>query len=210
MSTFYTGNSGRSTGPHLDFRVWSHETGGYVDPRPFTSYVSSGGAGVDQWTMTSPYGADRGSYIHQGIDYATEMGTPIEIQGGRYLTTFDDSGGGGITSQYEIVHSDGKKYDILLMHGNDQNSVLSQSAVTDGVSLANGSGPTPSAQPTSDETDGAGGTQSDRPGALERVKNYQEMSKAELDSAYDTMRAEDPVKAGKEGLAMHRAYFNKK
>ena len=81
MATFFTGNSGRSTGPHLDFRVYSHATGGYVDPSPFSSYVRSGEGGLNQFTQTSPYGADRGSYIHQGIDYATEMGTPIEVDG---------------------------------------------------------------------------------------------------------------------------------
>ena len=71
MASFYTGNTGRSTGPHLDFRVYDVEGGGYIDPTPFSKYLSSGGKGLDQFTMTSPYGADRGSYIHKGVDYAT-------------------------------------------------------------------------------------------------------------------------------------------
>ena len=50
----------------------------------------------------------------------------------------------------------------------------------------------------------------ERSEAVERAKNYKEMSKSELDSAYDKMRNEDPVKAAKEGMAMHRAYFGKK
>lgn len=132
--TFYTGNTGRSTGPHLDFRVWSHRTGGYINPAAFTSYVRSGDKSLDQFRITSPYGAHRGSYIHKGIDYATAVGTPITVPNGRYLTTFNDRRG-GITNQYEIIHN-GRKYDILLMHGNSyQNSVLSYGAVTNGVSL---------------------------------------------------------------------------
>jgi len=201
MSTFYTGNTGRSTGPHLDFRVWSHETGGYVDPSSFRGLVSSGGQGVDQFPQTSPYGEDRGSYIHQGIDYGTEIGTPIEVQGGRYLTTFDDSDGGGITSQYEITR-DGKKFDVLLMHGNADNSVLSQGAVTDGVSLLNGS-PTPPASPA------AADPTPERVEAVERTKAYKDMNKSEINTEYDSLRKSDPVKAASEGLAMHRAYFNK-
>ena len=193
MATFYTGNTGRSTGPHLDFRVWSHETGGYIDPTDFTSYVTSGDGGLGQFTQTSPYGADRGSYIHKGIDYATEIGTPINVDG-RYLTTWNDKGGGGITSQYEIER-DGKKYDILLMHGNDRNKILSQSAVTDGVSLFDGT-PT-NTTPTTPQQE-----------AVERVQNYANMSKAELDAAYDGMR-NDPAKARIEGMKMHKAFFNK-
>lgn len=121
MAVFYTGNTGRSTGPHLDFRVWDVEKGGYVDPTRFTSALTSGGKGINQFTMTSPYGADRGSYIHEGVDYATEIGTPIEVKG-EYLGTFND-GRGGITSQYAHKGDDGRFYDLLLMHGSDDNAV---------------------------------------------------------------------------------------
>ena len=198
MATFFTGNSGRSTGPHLDFRVYSHSAGGYVDPSPFTSYVRSGKGGLDQFRQTSPYGADRGSYIHQGIDYATEMGTPIEVDG-RYLTTWNDKGGGGITSQYEIDH-DGGKYDILLMHGNDQNKILSDAAVTDGVSLGSSSYTPPETpqRPTDSQVE-----------AKTRAQEYSKMSKADMNAAYDKLRAEDPAKAATEGMKMHKAYFKK-
>ena len=200
MATFYTGNTGRSTGPHLDFRVWSHKTGGYVDPTGFSSYVTSGDGGLDQFTQTSPYGADRGSYIHQGVDYATEVGTPINVNG-KYLTTWDDKGGGGITNQYEIDH-DGEKFDILLMHGNKNNKILSKAAVTDGVSLASFTPPE-----TPQETDGT-----PKPAQVEavtRAKAYADMSKSEMNSAYDTMRKDDPAKAALEGKKMHRAFFSK-
>jgi len=189
MATFYTGNTGRSDGPHLDFRVWSHKAGGYIDPTSFSSYVTSGDGGLDQFTLTSPYGADRGSYIHKGVDYATEVGTPINVNG-KYLTTWDDKGGGGITSQYEIEH-DGEKYDILLLHGNNNNKILSEAAVTDGVSLASSTPPTTPQQE-----------------AVERTQNYANMSKAELDAAYDAMR-NDPAKARIEGMKMHKAFFGK-
>jgi len=195
MATFYTGNTGRSTGPHLDFRVWSHDTGGYVDPTAFTSYITSGDGGLDQFTITSPYGADRDTYIHKGIDYATEIGTPINVVGGKYLTTFDDAGG-GITSQYEIDH-DGKKYDILLMHGDPtKNTVLSGAAVTDGVSLAGG-------VPTEAPTPG-------RAEAKEKAQEYSKMSKAHINAAYEKLRSEDPAKAAAEGMKMHKAFFGKK
>ena len=130
MASFYTGNTGRSTGPHLDFRVYDVAKGGYIDPTSFTSHLSSGGRGIDQFTMTSPYGKDRGSYIHKGVDYATELGTKIDVDG-TFLTTFNDKGG-GITNQYAIER-DGKKYELLLMHGNDQNTILSDAAITNGL-----------------------------------------------------------------------------
>ena len=198
MAIFYTGNTGRSTGPHLDFRVWSHDTGGYIDPTGFTQYIKSGDGGLEQFTMTDPYGSDRGTYRHQGIDYATEIGTPITVDGGRYLTTFNDEKG-GITSQYEIEH-DGGKYDILLMHGDpNKNSVLSGGAVTDGVSLykTDGSTPQPATESTPEEQ------------AQDLLKSYVDMTKSEMNAAYDKMRNEDPAKAAAEGMKMHKAFFGK-
>lgn len=192
MSTFYTGNTGRSTGPHLDFRVYDVEGGGYIDPSSFTNYLSSGGKGLDQFTMTSPYGADRGSYIHKGVDYATPVGTAIDVNG-TFLTTFNDKGG-GITNQYGIER-DGKKYELLLMHGNNQNEVLSEGARTDGVAFTS-------------NTD-APNAPSDRGKAKDKAKAYKDMSKSEMNAAYDAMRS-DPAKAKTEGMKMHKAFFNKK
>ena len=45
--------------------------------------------------------------------------------------------------------------------------------------------------------------------AKERAQNYKEMSKAQLDSAYDKMRSSDANKAAVEGMKMHKAYFGK-
>ena len=44
--------------------------------------------------------------------------------------------------------------------------------------------------------------------AKERAQNYKEMSKAQLNAAYDAMRS-DPEKARVEGMKMHKAFFNK-
>ena len=44
--------------------------------------------------------------------------------------------------------------------------------------------------------------------AVERTQNYANMTKAELDAAYDGMR-NDPAKARIEGMKMHKAFFNK-
>jgi hypothetical protein len=190
MASFYTGNTGRSTGPHLDFRVWDVEQGGYTDPTGFSGYLSSGGKGLDQFTMTSPYGADRGSYTHKGVDYATELGTKIDVDGS-FLTTFNDKGG-GITNQY-AVEKDGKKYELLLMHGNDQNTVLSESAITNGLAASTKTTPTP-----------------ERVKAKTKAQNYKDMSASELNAEYDRLRAGKDVNAAKAaGLAMHKAHFNK-
>ena len=190
MASFYTGNSGRSRGPHLDFRVWDVESGGYTNPTGFTGYLSSGGKGLDQFTMTSPYGADRGSYIHKGVDYATELGTKIDVDGS-FLTTFNDKGG-GITNQYAI-EKDGKKYELLLMHGNDQNTVLSDAAITNGLAATTKDTPTP-----------------ERSEAKTKAQNYKDMSASQLNAEYDRLRAGKDVNAAEAaGLAMHKAHYNK-
>lgn len=45
--------------------------------------------------------------------------------------------------------------------------------------------------------------------AKERAQNYATMSKAEMNSAYDALRASDPAKAREEGMKMHKAFFKK-
>ena len=52
-------------------------------------------------------------------------------------------------------------------------------------------------------------TQTPQQEAVERVTNYKEMSKSQMDNAYDKMRADDPNKAAIEGMKMHKAFFNK-
>ena len=44
--------------------------------------------------------------------------------------------------------------------------------------------------------------------AKEKAQSYSDMSKSQMNSAYDAMRS-DPAKAETEGMKMHNAYFNK-
>ena len=137
MATFYTGNTGRSTGSHLDFRVWDVEKAAYVDPRGHTGIMSvNGKALTDQFGVTSGYGmrnhpVSGGQKMHHGIDYGTPDNTEVNING-TFLTTFNDKGG-GITNQYAFTGADGRQYEALLMHGSDKNKVLTNAAVTGGV-----------------------------------------------------------------------------
>ena len=195
MATFYTGNTGGSTGPHLDFRVYNPETGGYEDPSSYTSYLSSGGNPFD-FEVTSGFGMRThpihgDQRMHNGIDYATPINTGIDIKGGSLLSTWNDSGGGGIMSQYLVQTKNGPR-EFLMLHGSDQNKITGKGAVTDyNIPEPKNNTPTTPQQE-----------------AVERTQNYANMSKAELDAAYDGMR-NDPAKARIEGMKMHKAFFNK-
>ena len=200
MATFYTGNTGGSTGPHLDFRVYNPSTGSYEDPSKFTSYLTTNGNPFD-FQVTS--GFQPGGRVHPitgkvkphpGIDYATPSGTAIDIKDGQLLSTWNDEGGGGIMSQYLVQTPDGAR-EFLMLHGSDKNQLTGTGAVTD---YDSDNLPKPSNDtPTTPQQE-----------AVERVQNYAKMSKAELDAAYDGMR-NDPVKAREEGMKMHKAFFGK-
>ena len=88
------------------------------------------------------------------------------------------------------------------MHGNKNNKILSEAAVTDGVSLASFTPMTTTTAPTNTTPT------TPQQEAVERTQNYANMSKAELDAAYDGMR-NDPAKARIEGMKMHKAFFGK-
>ena len=202
MATFYTGNTGGSTGPHLDFRVYNPATSAYEDPSGYTSFITSGGKPFE-FQVTSGYGmrthpihGDR--RMHHGIDYATPLGTALDIDG-THLSTWEDSGGGGIMSQYLIDTEDGPR-ELLLLHGSDSNKITGGGAVTD---YDTGNLPKPTV------TTGDGPDPEKVGEAVERAKAYQDMSKAEMNAAYDEMRKSDPAKAREEGMKMHKAFFNK-
>tara|TARA_B100001094_G_scaffold325011_1_gene378611 strand:- start:2204 stop:2929 length:726 start_codon:yes stop_codon:yes gene_type:complete len=55
---------------------------------------------------------------------------------------------------------------------------------------------------------GADADPTNRAEAKEKAQSYQNMSKSEMDSAYDAMRS-DTARAETEGMKMHEAYFNK-
>ena len=200
MASFYTGNTGRSTGPHLDMRVYNPATGEYENPSGYTSYLTVGDDPFD-FEVTSGYGmrdhpVEGGRKMHHGIDYATPVGTELNING-QLMSTWEDKGG-GIMSQYLINTDDGHR-ELLLLHGSDQNKITGTGALTEydpnDFQLASVT-PTNST-PTTPQQE-----------AVERVQNYASMSKAELDAAYDGMR-NDPAKARDEGMKMHKAFFGK-
>lgn len=200
MATFYTGNTGASTGPHLDYRVYNPGTGKYEDPSVYTKYLTVGeNKDPFSFEITSGRGmrthpTKGGQRMHEGIDYATPVDTQLNVDG-KFLSTWNDEGGGGIMSQYAINTDDGVR-ELLLLHGSDQNKITGSGAITDyDIDNLPTSGPAPS-------------TGADRSGAKAKAQSYQNMSKSQLDSAYDAMRS-DPGKAESEGMKMHNAYFNK-
>ena len=198
MSRFYTGNTGGSTGPHLDFRVYNPSTGGYEDPSAFTSYLTVGD-NRDPFNFEITSGFQPGGRVHPisgevkphpGIDYGVGLGTGLNVDG-KLLSTWNDEGGGGIMSQYLINTDDGIR-ELLLLHGSDQNAITGTGALKD-----YNADDLPTATPT--ETRGK---------AKEKAKAYKDMSKSEMNAAYDAMRS-DPIKAKAEGMKMHKAFFNK-
>ena len=134
MAQFVTGNTGRSTGPHLDFRVYNPSTSKYENPSAYTSRLSVGGNPFD-YRVTSGFGPRNAptagaSTDHKGIDYATPVGTTIDIEGGKHMSTFKDPGGGGIMSQYLINTDDGPR-ELLFLHGSDGNKITAEGALTE-------------------------------------------------------------------------------
>ena len=200
MTTFYTGNTGASTGPHLDLQVFNPSTGSYEDPGKYTSFLTVGdNKDPFNFRITSHRGMREhptkgGMRMHEGIDYATPAGTALNVNG-RLLSTWNDEGGGGIMSQYLIDTDDGAR-ELLLLHGNDQNKITGTGANTN-YDASSFTPPETPQQPTDSQAQ-----------AKERAQNYSKMSKAELNAAYDAMRS-DPAKAREEGMKMHKAFFKK-
>ena len=217
MSRFYTGNSGASTGPHLDFRVYNPQTGKYENPSSYTSYMTVNGQPFD-FQVTSPFGMRThpihgDQRMHNGIDYATPIGTPIDIDG-QHLSTWDDSSGGGRMSQYLIQTEDGPR-ELLLLHGSDGNKSTGGGPDTD-YDIDPSSLPESTASnsdavlkevklPDTEETPEPDPVQT----AKERVARYKDMSASALNAEYDKLRAEDPAKAREYGMEMHKAHFGK-
>lgn len=121
-NTFVTGNSGSSTGPHLDFRVWSKSQGGYVsNPGDYSHLVRTGdGRSIDQaFEVTSGYGMRNhptkgGQKMHPAIDYATPHGTQLSVNGS-FVERKSEPGGGGNFNIYQ--HPENPDLELVLMHG---------------------------------------------------------------------------------------------
>ena len=204
MATFYTGNTGRSTGPHLDMRVYNPATGQYEDPSGYTSYLSQDGKPFD-YQVTSGYGmrdhpVTGGRKMHHGIDYATPTGTALAIDGS-HMSTWNDAGG-GIMSQYLISTDDGHR-ELLLLHGSDQNKITGKGAITSYKPEDFSTFTPPETPQVADGTPTASNTELDLPtdsgavpegallsrsGGKAKAQAYADMSKTEMNAAYDTMR----------------------
>jgi len=206
VTVFITGNTGESTGPHLDFRVYNPSTGGYEDPSAFTSYLTVGeGKSPFNFQVTSGRGMREhptkgGLRMHEGIDYATPEGTRLNVNG-QLLSTWQDAGG-GIMSQYGIKLDDGTTRELLLLHGSRDNAITGSGALTE-YDLADTAVPI-TVKPSEAKPDGEKVVE-----AVERAKAYKDMSKAEMNAAYDELRKSDPAKAREEGMKMHKAFFKK-
>jgi hypothetical protein len=96
-----TGNTGISSGPHLDVR--------WADGRPITAadadrFIRVAGRTPSSFGVTSSYGPRQApvpgaSTFHRGVDFGTPAGLPITLTGGATLTgsrTPAQSGGGGV------------------------------------------------------------------------------------------------------------------
>lgn len=120
MRQFVTGNTGMSTGPHGDFRVWDKRNRRYVDPGPFMDLLSVNGKPITSlYSVTSPYGMRihpvTGAYkMHHGIDFAMGEGTPVDVNA-TFLEEIDDPTA-GIMGIYEFVRG-GVQYELHALHG---------------------------------------------------------------------------------------------
>lgn len=105
----FSGNTGTSTGAHLDFRVKSAD-GEYLDPNKYKHLVMSGDKKVSEsFRVTSPWGMRNHPVhgtrkMHHGIDYGTPEGTPLTVQGAQFLRMRDPSttAGGGWVAEYKL------------------------------------------------------------------------------------------------------------
>lgn len=109
-----SGNTGRSTGAHLDIRV---SGGGRRLTDAELARFQAGGKQLSAYTKTSEYGSrinpvtDK-RHTHGGIDFKMPVGTPITTKVAiKDIKSFYDSKGGGYVQR--ILFADGLSVDLL-------------------------------------------------------------------------------------------------
>jgi hypothetical protein len=183
----------KTSGPHLDVRIkpmYGDNKGVNIDPslRPeLLSRLKIGSGddirGLDAFPITSGFGPRNApvpgaSTYHKGIDYGIGAGSQINWEGpGDY---FSEQGIGVINTKDKA----GNPYEIELFHTLPGKAMGGRMAPPEG---------SPASQSMAVQAE-----------AKERATNFSQMSKAQLDAAYDANRD------SKTGLAMHKAYFGKK
>ena len=143
-------------------------------------------------------------------------GAPIYVAGAKGLS-IEGGSGGGYGNYAAVIGPDGN---VISKSGHGDNrqsafsggsfggATISTEDIADSPTPASALETTPAA--TTDVTpEVATDVTPERVEAKTRAENYSNMSKADLDSAYDTMRESDPGKAATEGMKMHNAYFGK-
>lgn len=119
-----TGNSGVSTGPHLDAR-WAD--GRPITPQALDQYLNIGGKAPSAWTLTSGYGPRQAptagaSSFHKGVDLGIPAGTPIYATGkARLKQSLGEQGGAGYMVTVETPEGD-----LNLLHLTPGSSPLSR------------------------------------------------------------------------------------
>ena len=182
----------KTSGDHLDVRIipkYGDSAGVHIDPslRPeLLKRIQIGDGdnrrGLTSFDMTSGFGP-RDTGIEGASKY--HKGQDYAIASGNNIYI---QGGGSYSSQNgigiaSILDANGNPYELEFFHTNVGDTV-------DGVAPVI----------ATDETN--------RSEAKTKAKAYQDMSKAEMNAAYDAMRS-DPAKAEAEGIKMHKAFFNK-
>ena len=128
--------------------------------------------------------------------HASAEGAPIYIVGQQGRQAGGGTGGG--YGNYGYVLDENGNVVSKSGHGDNSGSVFG-GGTFEGQSL-----------PGVGDTDGTSSTP--KPAQVEavtRAKAYKDMTKAEINTAYDKLRTEDPAKARTEGMKMHKAFFGK-